>query len=136
MTELDEHAPRRRPPRQLAIDLAELAYAVENCTWEMPYFLDLDTGKLIFIIDEVRGQYNALAESLSEVDLAQWTQAFEVALAELHLPDWEQAAVREVDQVEAGFGKRFIRVPPAEPREGYGDMEAFIETVTDERLAD
>jgi len=80
-------AGRRHTPRQLAIDLAELAYAIENGTWEMPYFLDLDTGKLIFIIDEVRGQYNALAESLSEVDLAQWTQAFEAALAELHLPE-------------------------------------------------
>ena len=44
--------------------------------------------------------------------------------------------VREADQVEAGFGERYIRVPQADSHQGYADLEAFIETVTHERLAE
>jgi len=40
----------------------------------------------------------------------------------------------EADAVEEGFGVRFIRLPDADSREGYEDMEAFIETVANPRL--
>jgi hypothetical protein len=39
-----------------------------------------------------------IVSALGEVDPAQWTQAFEAALAEADLADWEQELVREADQ--------------------------------------
>jgi uncharacterized protein UPF0158 len=54
----------------------------------------------------------------------------------VYLPDWQRDSVRAADPVEAGFGERFIRVPQAHSHEGYADTEAFIESVTDERLAE
>jgi hypothetical protein len=77
-----------------------------------------------------------LVEALGDVDSVQWEQAFEAALADWDLPDWQRDLVREADRGEAGFGKRYIRVPQADSHEGYADMEAFIETVTHERLAE
>ena len=42
--------------------------------------------------------------------------------------------LQDADQVERGFGVGIVRVPHDESREGYGDMEAFIDTVPDPRL--
>jgi hypothetical protein len=36
--------------------------------------------------------------------------------------------------VERGFSTRFVEVPRADSREGYGDMQAFVETIRDQRL--
>jgi hypothetical protein len=60
---------------------------------------------------------------------------FDEALRRHNLPDWEQALLIEADQVEQGFGERYIRVPEADSRAAYQDMEAFIEATTDARLA-
>jgi hypothetical protein len=50
------------------------------------------------------------------------------------MPPRRTLAVRLADLVEAGFGTRYIRVPEADSREAYRDMEAYIETVADARL--
>ena len=48
----------------------------------------------------------------------------------------EKEVLLEADQVEAGYGSRYIAVPEADSNEGYRDMEDFIATVRDERLQD
>ncbi|MCC6187831.1 MAG: hypothetical protein IT318_02260 [Anaerolineales bacterium] len=58
----------------------------------------------------------------------------EAALQQLDLPEWEQDALREADRIEAGFGLRYLRVPPGDSRAGYADMEIFIATLRSERL--
>lgn len=126
----------RRPARQLKVDLIDLAAAFENAGWEMSYFLDLETGRVILITEDTRSQYNRLVEALGDVDEAEWAPMFEAALKEWPMPDWQRESVREADQVEAGFGDRYIGVPQADSREGYRDMEAFVETVANERLAE
>lgn len=57
-------------------------------------------------------------------------------LQERDLPDWQKDALLEADQVELGYGERYISVPKADSRQGYRDMERFIGTVRDERLQD
>jgi hypothetical protein len=125
----------RRPTRRLKLDLVDLAAAFDNASWEMSYFLDLETGRVILLTDDTRSQYDRLVEAIGDVDQVEWAVAFESTLKDWDLPDWQRESVREADQIEAGFGKRYIRVPPADSREGYQDMEAFIETVANERLA-
>ncbi|MFB0546976.1 MAG: UPF0158 family protein, partial [Anaerolineae bacterium] len=44
--------------------------------------------------------------------------------------------MQEADQVEAGYGTRYISVPQADSHEDYRDMQDFIATVQDERLQD
>ena len=128
--------PGRRPPRKLQIDLDDLAFALENAGPEASYFFDLETARIILITADIRGEYNELVEGLGDVDRAQWAAAFEAALQEWDGPDWEREVLVEADLVEAGFGVRYIRLPDADSREGYGDMEDYIETVKQQRLAE
>jgi hypothetical protein len=34
------------------------------------------------------------------------------------LPEWLREALREAEQVEAGYGARYVRVPEGDSREG------------------
>jgi hypothetical protein len=43
---------------------------------------------------------------------------------------WMHELLVEADAVEGGLAIRFLRVPEAGSRESYGDMQAFIETVS------
>ncbi len=133
MTEHDAPTPH---PRRLAVDLADLAEAIENNSQEMAYFLDRETGAIIMLTEEAQQQHEQLAAGLGEVDGAQWAEAFEAALAASVVPEWEQDMVRDAARVEAGIGERYRRVPETDSREGYADMEAFIETVATARLRD
>jgi hypothetical protein len=44
------------------------------------------------------------------------------------------ATLPMADQVEAGYGTRYIAIPQIESYEGYNDMVAFIGTVSNPRL--
>jgi hypothetical protein len=116
--------------RRLKVDLSEVAFALENASCEMRHFLDLETGDVAYIGDEIRTELDEIDEELGDDDSA----SFETALASRGLPEWMGQAVREAVEIDRGFGTRFVEVPHAESRAGYADMEDFIETVTDERL--
>jgi hypothetical protein len=69
-----------------------------------------------------------------------WHEGQPVAIADIlrgrNLPEWRKEALQEADQVEAGYGSRYIGVPQADSHEAYRDMQVFISTVQDERLED
>ena len=44
--------------------------------------------------------------------------------------------MKEAYLVNSGFGLRYVSVPGADSREGYQDMEDFIDTVADQSPAD
>ena len=119
--------------RQLQVDLGELATAFEDASWESSYFLDLETGQVVWITQETRWKLESILEetydpqSEEPVDLASVLQDHDVA-------DWQKEALLEADQVDRFYGSRYIGVPDADSHEGYRDMERFIRTVQDERL--
>jgi len=60
------------------------------------------------------------------------TETGEVILVSEMLDDEEaQRQVAEIDEAEPG---RYLQVPHADSREGYDDMQDFIDTVSDEHL--
>jgi hypothetical protein len=121
----------KRPTRRLNIDLAELAYIFDLNEPELSYYFDLETGQILLVTDETRSQleaiYDEYCDEEDQIDL-------EAALDELGLSDSERQELLIAHQVEMGYGERIIRVPAPEPRQGYLDMIAFIETVEDPRL--
>jgi hypothetical protein len=120
--------------RRLKIDLSELTEAFDNTSPEVGYFLDLESGQVVLITSDTRYEleqiYAAIYGAGDEPQMP-----FADALRSRDLPDWQQTMLTEAGQVEAGFGTRYIRVPGGDSREGYRDMEAFIATVRDVRLA-
>jgi hypothetical protein len=134
----DTPAPRGRKSalRPLKIDLDELAFAMESASLEATYFLELETGRLILLTQDANAEYEALCESIGPVDEAGWAEAFEAALLESDAPDWEHDMLRDADRVAAGLPTQYQRVPEADGRESWQDMEDFIATVANPRVAE
>ncbi len=123
------------PRRKLAVDLSELEYAFEDASWEAIRYLDLETGQVITVTGETRRQVENLYEESDERENSESVDFVEL-VRRSDLPEWEKDTAIEADQVERGYGLRYIGVPEADPHEGYRDMEDFIATIKDERLQD
>ena len=105
--------------RKLKIDWMELEAAFQTGSGglvEMRHYLDLETGDVVMVTSEV---YGYLEEPPDE-----------------DLPDWLQHELQIAEQVEEGYGTRYIRIPQQDSHEGYRDMERFISTVRNDRLRD
>ncbi|MCP4544561.1 MAG: hypothetical protein GY832_46220 [Chloroflexi bacterium] len=102
--------------RKIEINWMELDTAFQSGSWEMRYYLDLETGDVVMVTDEI-------ARYLE--DPPDW-----------ELSDWMKQAIEDVRQVEAGSDTRYIQIPQADTHEDYCDMERFISTVRDSDLRD
>ncbi len=120
--------------RRLPIDLDELAFALHESDQlgTTRHYLDLDTGEIVMITDDMRAEAERISEGIP-VDTADYEAAFEEALASSDRADWMKDSIRLVETVEAGYGTRFITVPPVGSHEAYEDMADFIVTVTNRR---
>jgi hypothetical protein len=102
--------------RKIEINWMELDAAFQSGSSEMRYYLDLETGDVVLITDEI-------ARYLE--DPPDW-----------ELSDWMKGAIEEARQVEEGYGTRYIQIPQADTHEDYRDMERFISTVRNSDLRD
>jgi hypothetical protein len=121
-----------QPParRRARIDLKDLAETVDSLPDEMSGYLDLETGKAIVVDPEARRELEGIWETMPEhLTGAAYEAVFAEALERRNVPDWMREQIREADAVESGFGTRYIELPDVTSRDGYRDMEAFIETV-------
>src|SRR5262249_29194758 len=130
-------SPTKPPiPRQIRVDLADLVDALDDASGEMNAYLDLESGRVIWVTADVRQELEAITEDLPEEtsDDEASRAAFAAALGRRGPPVWMHALLGEADAVEGGLRPRFLPVPGADSRAGYEDMEAFIETVASLRL--
>jgi len=119
--------------RRLSINMVELGAAFEDASDAVRYYLDLKTGQVVAITDEIRDELEAIyAELDDEHGVAD--DAFAAALQQRDLPAWMHESLDEAHQVERGYGERYIAIPTADSGEGYRAMEDFIETVANQRL--
>ena len=121
--------------KQIKVDLSELEVAFDNSSDEMTYYLNTETGEVVVVTDEARSEFEAI-EKVMYGGGDEVLVPFDEALGRRDLDDELQHDVRVAAAVEAGFGTRYVEVPRDESRDGYRDMEAFIDTVADTRLQD
>lgn len=119
--------------RKLKIDMNELELAFDNPSFELSYYLDLETGEVLLVTDETRRMLERIYEELPE-ETNEESGEFEAIVSQRDLPDWIKEALVTADMVESGFGDRFIAIPRTESGTGYGDMEDFIDTVRNQGL--
>lgn len=100
--------------KKLKVDMAELEWAFEDASWEISHYLDLETGEVVMVTDEIRRYLEEPPDR--------------------PLLDWQQEWVELAERVEAGYGSRYISVPQDDSRQGYRDMERFIGSVQDDHL--
>ena len=125
-----------RIPRRLKVDLSELEVAFDDASWERSYYLDLETGKVLMVTEEIRQELERVYEEAMPEDRTDEEVDLTPILDRLQSPEWEKEALQEANEVEKGFGTRYISIPRSESSEAYGDMEEFITTVEDEHLVE
>jgi len=103
--------------RKMKIDWSDLGLALDSSSWEFEQYLDVETGKIVMITDDIRRQ-------IEDPD-----PDFEPA-------EWEKELIEEAKQVEENSDSRYLVIPHQDSHEGYRDMERFIATVRDRRLQD
>jgi hypothetical protein len=119
--------------KRLKVDMDGLTSAFEDASWTTAYYLDLETGEVLVITEEIRSEPEEIHEETYEPEAG---QDFDLAavLRERDIPEWQQDVPLEADRVEAGEGDRYLALPGPESYQGYEDMQDFIDTVQDERL--
>lgn len=132
--------PDSTPPsgRRCRITLADLAESFGMVSNEVSGFLDLEAGEVLFITDETAREleqvYEAMPASLANASDEEQRAAILAVIEEEGIGVSAEEAVLEADAIDRGLGTRYVALPEADSREGYRDMEAFIDTVTDARL--
>lgn len=120
--------------RKLKVDLPELEYAMESASWEHSYYLNLETGDILMVVEETR---RLLEEICGDAGIAEFDEEeidLESTLSNADLPEWQKNALRDANEVEEGLGTRYIAIPNADSNEAYDDMQGFIDTVQNQQL--
>lgn len=120
--------------QRLRIDLAELADAFEHSGAEISYYLDLENGAVVMLGQATRHMLDQLYETVAPGE----RQSFDLdaALARRELVAWLKDDLRTAHRIDRGFGSRYLQVPASDSFEGYADMKAFIETLSDRPFAE
>jgi hypothetical protein len=116
---------------KVKIDLDDLVDAFGTGFPEIEFFLDLATGAVVPITEDVRIELARLDQESADDEL---DPPLAERLQQRGLPDWLREAVVEAIQIEAELGERYRRVPRSEAGDDYRAMQDFIETVGDARL--
>jgi len=120
--------------RKLKTDLDDLAYALENVSWETHHYLDLETGQVIMVDANTFRQLEDIYEEVYNPESEETLDLAEI-LERRDLPEWQKQALMEAYHMEIN-SSRYLAIPQADSYEGYNDMEAFIFTVEDRQLQD
>ena len=120
--------------RNINIDLSELGMAFENYDTQISYYLDLETGEVLFVNHDDRSWLESLYEDYydEQTESLDWERVF----LEEGMQDWQKDNLQQIDLIESSYGTRFITIPPESPHIGFEDMLEFIQMVRNPRLQD
>ena len=122
-------------PRRVPLKLRELVDAFEEGSDMLEQFLDLETGEVIPITEDIRSEMRAIEEDLPRhLEGDELRAAIIDAVENRGVPEWMDEQLVEALQIEGALGTRFIEIPIPDSRNGYQDMQLFIETVEDASL--
>jgi hypothetical protein len=119
--------------RKTNVDLDELAVALDTDSSELHQYLDLETGRIVSIMQEIAWELEEIYDKIYD-EAGNRVVSLEDYLRHRDDPDWQKQMMLEADRVEQEFGCRYIRVEGDDPHDDYRAMERFISTVEDVRL--
>ncbi len=119
--------------RKVKPDLATLEFAMEDVSGQTHYFLDLETGGVVSVPDQSYQAWLRLGETrarplhddLMRMDRGRYASVTNETAA---------SPVQQVDEIQDQLGLRYLRLPRADSRRSYQDIEVFITTVQDKDL--
>jgi len=122
-------------PRRVPLKLVDLVESFEMGGDMVDQYLDLETGEVIPITEDIRSEMRAIEQDLPEhLEGDELRAAIIEAVENRGVPEWMDEQLVEAMEIEGDLGTRFIELPTPSSRDGYEDMEAFIETVQSARV--
>jgi hypothetical protein len=116
----------------------DLADGFDMLSTEMAGFLDLESGEILYISEDAAHEleriYESLPISLGSASDEEQRAALLAAIEEEPSNSCEPEELLAADAIDRGLNTRYVALPEADSRDGYRDMEQFIETVADPRL--
>ena len=67
--DMSMHPGEDQPRRRLKVDISELAMAFDESGWEISYYLNLDTGEVVPVMDNIHRQLEGIYYKFSEEPL-------------------------------------------------------------------
>ena len=132
--------------RKLKINLDDLELAFESSdSYEIEWYLDLETGDVVLINDDIRSQFEAFmgGEAVEdkpdkggrEEGVAEQAESEEEMLARwVRTCEYNEAEALAIYRIEQGETSRYEPIEHDRSSDAYRDMEEFTETVQDEHL--
>lgn len=118
----------------LRVNWGDLEMAFEDSSPENSYCLDLRTGEVV----QVKGDQDVLVDQAWE-EPAPTAEGEGLApsdgVDEVSVPGWQRGAVSEAAAMAADTEGRYVEVPSPDADEALDDMERFIGTLEDKKLA-
>lgn len=119
--------------RKVRIDLDELAIALDTDSPELHQYLDVETGQILAIMEDIAWKLEEIYEEICDED-GNPVVTLEEYFQQRDDPDWQKEMILDADRVEQAYGTRYLRVERDDPYGDYRDMERFVGTVEDDRL--
>lgn len=119
--------------KQLVINWGELESAFADLFPDANRYLNTETGHVLLVTSETRWELKQIYKKYADPDNPD-AFVIERVLSEIVNTDWEKEVLLAADLVKKHDENRTICIPKRSSRDGYSDMEAFIETVQDKRL--
>jgi hypothetical protein len=119
--------------RKVRVDLDELAIALDTDSPELRHCLDLETGQILVLLEEMDWRLEEIYAEIYDGD-GNRVVTLEEYLQQQDDPDWQREMILGADRVGQGYGTRYLRVERDDPYDDYWDMERFIGTIEDDRL--
>jgi hypothetical protein len=119
--------------RKVKVDLGELAIALDTDFSELQQYLDLETGRIVPIMEEIARDLDEIYDEIFDED-GNRQVSLEDYLQQRDDPDWQKEMMLDADRVEQGYGTRYIRVERDDPYDDYRAMEHFIGSLQDAHL--
>ena len=105
---------------KLKVDLEMIASAMDDIARvDMNYYLDKETGEVIFLLEEVSRYVEEEDENLRK-----------------ELLDWQKKDIKVAQDILFKNPDRYIYIPEGSPCNGYDLMVEFAETIEDDLLRD
>jgi hypothetical protein len=118
---------------KINVDLGDLEIALDNNHPDVSNYLDTETGEVIMVMRELEQRLEEIYDAIYDEEGTR-TVTLEAYLETQDDPEWQKPLLLDADRVMEDEGGRYILIRPDDPHAGYRDMEAFIETVEDDRV--
>jgi hypothetical protein len=116
---------------KLKINRMDFELAFELNSYETTAYLDIETGKVVFVEDyavNLLDEFVNNEESLVNISLT--------LQARSDLSETDREQLMDAARVEVDIANRYQMIPKQDSRDGYRDMQEYIESLEDEHLCE